>query len=259
MTMEKWKLCVRCGRVAALRKVRRKTTLTWRTCVKKKGTGTKKNCSFDARVVSATHPPAHVCISTRGERILFGRPARLPIFFIRVTYSEFWRATVLEKLKKKITNPAHFFKSLPIHDATARRPASVDSSVPSHAPRLVQCQKIATLLSIGLASSRRATDWLWVETDTDDCAILLLLWTLWTALTINDYKCLEKKERKRFHTLTFTFPYPNNFIDHFHPFPKKTSVNAKQYRSKSRPNLIWFNLPLLTLSFNRGLLDCQNA
>ena len=26
--------------------------------------------------------PAHVCISTRGERTLLGRPARLPFFFI---------------------------------------------------------------------------------------------------------------------------------------------------------------------------------
>ena len=67
-------------RVAALRKVRRKTTLTWRIALKKKWTGTKKNCSFDARVVSATHPPAHVWISTRGERSLLGRPARLPFF-----------------------------------------------------------------------------------------------------------------------------------------------------------------------------------
>ena len=46
-------------RVAALRKVRRKTTLTWRTCVtkkKKRNRNKKKNRSFDARLVSATHP-----------------------------------------------------------------------------------------------------------------------------------------------------------------------------------------------------------
>ena len=111
------------------------------------------------------------------------------------------------KLLFKITNPAHFFKSLPAR--RDRSPVSPGGFYCSFimAPHLVQCQKIATLL--GLASSRRATDWLWVETDTDDCAIFLLLWT---ALTIKDYKCLEKKERKRFQTLIFTFPYPNNFL-----------------------------------------------
>ena len=46
------------------------------------------------------------------------------------------------------------FLKVCLHDATARWSAPVDSTV--HAPRLVQCQKIATLL--GLASSRRATD-----------------------------------------------------------------------------------------------------
>ena len=127
------------------------------------------------------------------------------------------------------------FLKVCLHDATARRSAPVDSTV--HAPRLVQCQKITTLL--GLASSRRATDWLWVETDTDDCTIFLLLWT---ALTINDYKCLEKKERKRFHTLIFTLPYPNNFFEHFHPFPNQCKCKAIQIEESSKLALI--DLPL---------------
>ena len=105
---------------------------------------------------------------------VLGRPARLP-FFIRVTYSILWRAhaTVLEIILFWKSRIRRTFLKVCLHDATARRSAPVDSTV--HAPRLVQCQKIATLL--GLASSRRATDWLWVETDTDACAIFLLLWT----------------------------------------------------------------------------------
>ena len=92
--------------------------------------------------------------------------------------------------------------------------------------------KIATLL--GLAASRRATDWLWVETDTDDCAFFLLLWT---ALNINDYKSYVWKRRNE-----------NAFIPSFSRSPILTiflitftlflSVNAKQYRSKSRPTLL---------------------
>ena len=150
-------------------------------------------------------------------------------FFVRVTYSELWRATILEIIFLFKSRIRRTFLKVCLHDATARRSAPVDST--AHAPRLVQCQKIATLL--GLTSSRRATDWLWVETDTDDCAFFLLLWT---ALSINDYKCLEKKERKRFHTLIFTFPYPKYFLITFTLF--LTSVNAKQYRSKSHPNLL---------------------
>ena len=43
-----------------------KTTLTWRTCVKKKrNRNKKKNCSFDARVVSATHPCTRMYKYTR--------------------------------------------------------------------------------------------------------------------------------------------------------------------------------------------------
>ena len=83
-----------CRRVAALRKVGRKTTLTWRTCVKNK----KKTLQFRCACCVRHPPPANVCISTRGERTLLGRPARLPLFFIRVTNSELWRATVLEKM-----------------------------------------------------------------------------------------------------------------------------------------------------------------
>ena len=134
---------------------------------------------------------------------------------------------------KKCTglNPAHFLKSLPARrDRSPVSPGSrVDSTV--HAPRLVQCPKIATLQ--GLASSRRATDWMWVETDTDDCAIFLLLWT---ALTINDYKCWRKRNENAFIPSFSRSPIQTIFLITFTLF--LTSVNAKEYRSKSRPNLL---------------------
>ena len=203
------------------------TNLRW----KKKKEPEQKKLQFRCACCVRHPPPAHVCISTRGERTLLGRPARLlsNSFFIRVTYSELWRVTVLEIIfffKSLIQRP---FLKVCLHDATARQSAPVDSTV--HAPRLVQCQKIATLQ--GLASSRRATDWLWVETDTDDCAIFLLLWT---ALTINDYKCWRKRNENDFIPSFSRSPIQTIFLITFTLF--LTSVNAKEYRSKSRPNLL---------------------
>ena len=82
---------------------------------------------------------------------------------------------------------------------------------------------------LGLASSRRATDWLWVQTDTDDCAIFSV------ALSSSDHKWPQMfggKGTKRFHTLTFTFHYPNNSLITFTLF--LTSVNAIQIEDSSK-------------------------
>ena len=110
-------------RVAAFLKVRRKTTWTWRTSVTKKKEPEEKELQFRCARCFRHPPPAHVFISERRPTVL-GRPARLPFVFIRVKYSELWRATVLEIhfFKKKITNPAHFFESF--HARRDRSPVS---------------------------------------------------------------------------------------------------------------------------------------
>ena len=161
---------------------------------------------------------------------------------MRATYSELWRATVLEIIfffKSRIRRT--FFKSLPAR--RDRSPVSLGGFYCScTAFNLVQCQKIATLP--GLASSRRATVQL------IDCELrqTRTIAHFSVALNSSDHKWLQKfgekfgeKERKRFHTLNFTFPYPNNLFDHFHPFPNQCKCKVIQIEESSKLALI--NLP----------------
>ena len=63
---------------------------------KKRNRNNNKKLQFRCACCVRHPPPAHLHVCTWGERTLLGRPARLPFFFIRVTYSKLWRATVLE-------------------------------------------------------------------------------------------------------------------------------------------------------------------
>ena len=218
-------------RVAALRKVRRKTTLTWRTCVKKKkGTGTKKKkTAVSMRVLCPLPTPAHVCVSTRGERTLLGWPARLPkgnIFRIMACYcfgnnfflnhesgALFLKAVLLARRDRSPVSPGGFYCS-----CTAFGAVSKDR----HSPR---------------ARIIQACNWLIVSWDRHGRLRIFSV-----ALTINGYKCLEKKERKRFHILIFTFSCPNNFLITFTLF--LTSVKCKAIQIEESSKLALINLPL---------------
>ena len=67
---------------------------------------------------------------------------------------------------------------------------------------------------------------------------------------------LEKKDRKRYHTLIFLFQNPNNFFDHFHPFPNHLKCKAIQIEESTKLALIDLHYKLFIQPVSLGLPKC---
>ena len=226
-----------CTIVAALRKVLRKTTLTWRTCITKKikrNRNRKKKLQFPCVCCVRHPPPAHLHVCTRCERTLLSRPARLPFFFMAI----FIRGNIFRimacycfgnklLLKSRIRRT---FLKVCLHDATARRSAPVDSTVRS-------------CTAFGAGSKDRHTPWPRII---QTCNWLIVSWdrhgrlcNFSVALNSSDHKWLQMFGEKGTKTLSyphFHVPLSKQFFDHFHPFPYQCKCKAIQI--ESRPNLL---------------------